>query len=203
MKTYLLHIAFLFMLLNLSYAQPEGSTSRIIDTTQLGSSTGRLFTILPGFDESYSLLEPFSNGDTIVVNAEKLYPINEKRFTFYQEMHEFIQKDADPDIVIRLVDNFRAALDLNKTSYDSLLLYSTKIDSLVDSLNQFSVLNLDEVRNNQLQASESLKSMNDQLEGVQESLQQTQDYIKKGKLWSKLAIIGAAIGGFLVGTLTD
>lgn len=200
MKTYFLHIAFLFMLLSLSYAQPEGSTSRTIDTTQLGPSRGRLFTILPGFDESYSLLEPFSNGDTIVVNAEKLYPINEKRFTFYQEMHEFIDKNGDPEIVIQLIDNYKEALKLNEDRYDSLLRYSTKIDSLVDSLNEFSVSNLDQVRDNQLEVSENLKEVNDQLDGMKESLNLTEDYIKKSKRRSIWAVgIGVIVGVVAVG----
>ncbi|MEM8899928.1 MAG: hypothetical protein AAGC85_17570 [Bacteroidota bacterium] len=167
-----------------------------------GSNSGALpqsgLKKLPdNFDSSIDLPVPFIRGDTVLINADKMYPVNEIRFQLYRDMHRVIRDSVNINQVRRLIENYQFALELQKKGLDSLEIYSQRLEKVTKELNEFSIENLADVIIIQNGLRDSLSTVQDSLEGVQKNLVVANKKIRQTKHLS-IASVGAALLAALV-----
>ena len=140
----------------------------------------------------------FQKGDTLIIQCDRVFLINKKRFELYRDLHANILK---PRIACQaLVERLQQDLEESKKAYDALLINCEKRSKLSDELIQNTISDLSSTHKGLEESQESLKKSIDKLADTEERLSK----IKKENFNQKLLTGAAGVGlGILLGVLVS
>jgi hypothetical protein len=157
-----------------------------------------LLAQLQTIDESYSnsVASPiqFNTGDTILVNCDSIFVINNLRYQFYKSMHLSLRNDADT-ACMSLLNTYHKRLTENEEAYELLLINTKYYEALTEDM-------IKDTKTELVRTKDRLQFAQESLGKASEDLKIAQSIIKKEQWKSKGRNLLFGLGGIGIGILT-
>ncbi len=203
----------IILLFSTSYlsAQPDSMAIDMQDTTIVVATpdvdTPRDIAVVGGdtilLDKMYfnSFAKPIiaMSGDIVVVNADSIHLVNNKRFLFYEELRDVIRlEDNCNDQIQEVIAKYEASLERNENDFNSLLDNCNKTSDLTTRVLETTELSLANTKSLLTDTQTSLAHANDLLKEANKARKAS----RRKATWEKVLIgAGGAAVGILVGAL--
>lgn len=176
--------------------------------TLIGVNFKHLHLIEAAFSESSEIPRPFSKGSVLTIETDKVYLINDRRYTYYkrlEDLRDLIETDNQDSIVLALIKHYESSLDSCKMYYTLLLANSDKTNTVSQNFVNETKKVADQGVITLNTANQSLDKATANLDKSLEHLTNAEKYMKKSLRlkWLDRLIIGTAclVIGYAVGSL--
>jgi len=139
------------------------------------------------------------SGDIVVVNADSIHLVNNKRFLFYEELRDVIKaEDNCNDQIQEVIAKYETSLQRNENDFNSLLENCNKTSDLTLRVLETTEQSLNNTKSLLTDTQTSLSLANDFLKEARKA----QKASRRKNTWEKVLIgTGAAAVGILTGVL--
>mgnify|MGYP000146964872 CR=1 FL=1 len=198
----------IILLFSISYlsAQTDSTPSAMQDTAIVVDAP-RDITVVGGdtiiLDKLYfnSFAKPIiaMSGNIVVVNADSIHLVNNKRFLFYEELRDVIKaEDNCNDQIQEVIAKYETSLQRNENDFNSLLENCNKTSDLTLRVLETTEQSLNNTKSLLADTQTSLSLANDFLKEARKARKAS----RRKNTWEKVLIgTGAAAVGILTGVL--
>ena len=159
-----------------------------------GIALGQELRIIPA-NYSGSMASPwaFQKGDTLILEADSIYLVSQKRYDFYRKLHMDARENPDSLCQV-IVDRYEAAVLEYDAEYHDLL-------ELSKSQEAASLLLIQKLEKDLSESSKTLLETQNHLKESESNLEEAQSQLKKEKWNSAGKKIAIGAGGLILGVL--